>query len=91
VSELSQEQKKQIIMELEKRGATLPCPRCGNRNFVILEGYFNQPMSTEVGAIVLGGPTVPSVVIGCSRCGFLSQHALGILGMMPEKKDKGNG
>jgi len=61
---LTQEQKNEIIKRLVERGAVLPCPRCGNKNFVIVDGYFTQTLSSEIGALVLGGQTIPSVVTG---------------------------
>jgi ribosomal protein L37E len=87
MKELSQEQKNKIVKALEERGAKLPCPRCGNNAFTLLDGYFNQTIQTELKGIVIGGPSLPSVVIACNRCGFLSQHALGVLGLLPQKEE----
>lgn len=56
MSELSEDQKKKIIEALEKAKALLPCPRCGNQNFSLVGGYFNQPIQTELGGLVIGGP-----------------------------------
>lgn len=84
MNELSNEQKQRIIDALDEAGARLPCPRCGNSNFTLLDGYFNQTVQTELGGLVLGGPSVPSVVVVCSRCGYLSQHALGVLKLLPK-------
>jgi len=84
MSEVPPEQKKRIVEALEKAGARMPCPRCGNTSFSLLDGYFNQPVQTELGGLVLGGPSVPSVVVVCSKCGYLSQHALGTLGLLPK-------
>jgi hypothetical protein len=84
MSEISAEQKQRIIEALNKAGARLPCPRCGNNNFTLLDGYFNQTVQTELGGLVLGGPSVPSVVVVCARCGYLSQHALGALNLLPK-------
>ena len=84
MAELTQEQQKKIVDALEQRGAKLPCPRCGNGNFALVGGYFNQNLQTELtGGLILGGPSVPSAVVACTRCGFLSQHALGALGLLP--------
>ena len=33
-----------ILEELHKRGAVKPCPRCGNSDFTLLDGYFYQPI-----------------------------------------------
>lgn len=82
---MSAEEKRKIIAALEERGATLPCPRCGNNAFTLLDGYLNQTIQKELKGIVIGGPSVPTIVITCKRCGFLSQHALGILGLLPEE------
>lgn len=84
MAELPDAQKQEIIAALNKVGAKLPCPRCSNQTFTLLEGYFNQSIQTELGGMVLGGPSVPSVVVVCSRCGWLAQHALGALGLLPK-------
>ena len=86
MEKLTEEQKREIIKRLEERGAKLACPRCGNKAFTVLDGYFVQSIHTQLGAgVVLGGPTVPSAVIACKKCGYLVQHALGILGLLPEE------
>ena len=84
--QLTQEQQERIIQALEDHGARLPCPRCGNKHFTLLDGYFNQTIQTEFAGMVLGGPSIPSVVTACGRCGFLSQHALGLLGLLQEEE-----
>jgi ribosomal protein S27AE len=84
---MTAEQWGQVVEALSARHVSRPCPRCGNPHFTLLEGYFNQPVSGEVsyasGTMAFsGGPTVPSVVTACTNCGFLSQHALGVLGLL---------
>ena len=88
MQQISPERKKEIIKALEERGAKLPCPRCGNQSFALLDGYFNQTIQTELKGMVIGGPSVPSVVVACSKCGYLSQHALGALGLLPKEEAK---
>jgi len=85
--ELSEEQKQRIISALEERGAKFPCPRCGNISFVLLDGYQNNPLTSKIGAIVLGGANVPAVIVACARCGWLAQHALGPLGLLPAQEE----
>lgn len=84
----TQAQKDKIIKALTERGASLPCPRCGNDAFTLLDGYFNQVIQEDPKGIVLGGRTIPSVVVACNRCGYLAQHALGILGLLPKEENK---
>ena len=88
MQELTQEQKDKIVKALNDCGAKFPCPRCGNDTFTLLDGYLNQIIQAEPKGIVLGGRTVPSVVVVCNRCGYLSQHALGVLGLLPKEESK---
>lgn len=84
----NQAEKDKIIKALTERGASLPCPRCGNDAFTLLDGYFNQVIQEDPKGIVLGGRTIPSVVVACNRCGYLAQHALGVLGLLAKEENK---
>jgi predicted RNA-binding Zn-ribbon protein involved in translation (DUF1610 family) len=82
---LTEEQKATIIRKLQEKGVNMPCPRCGNPTFSLVEGYFVQPIQNDLrGGLVIGGPAIPSVIVICNKCGFISQHALGPLGLLPE-------
>lgn len=87
---MTPEDKNNVIAKLNDRGARMPCPRCGNQQFSLLDGYFSHQIQQSTNEIVIGGgPTVPIVAVVCTNCGFISQHALGALGMLqppPEKK-----
>lgn len=86
--QISNEKKQEIIKALEERGVKLPCPRCGNEDFTLFDGYFNQPLQAHFKGMALGGLSVPSVVVACTRCGYLSQHALGALGLLHREEAK---
>lgn len=81
---MTEDEKKEIINQLTQRGVNLPCPRCGNKDFSLIDGYFSQPIQAEATSpnLIIGGPAIPSVVTACNRCGYLSQHALGALGLI---------
>ncbi|MDD3580081.1 MAG: hypothetical protein PHW74_03550 [Desulfobacca sp.] len=83
---LSKELKDKIIKALEARQAKLPCPRCGHQSFIILDGFFNPTLQTEGEVQVRAGPSVPTVVVICKQCGFISQHALGVLGLLGQEE-----
>lgn len=86
---MTADQKSNIVKILSERGANRPCPRCNNNNFTLLEGYFNQSIQPTINAgIMLGGPSIPSIVVICNNCGYISQHALGILGLLPKEDTK---
>lgn len=81
-----------IIEALENRGARLPCPRCGNSNFSLIDGYFNHSFQPQISNnVIIGGPSIPSIAVVCNRCGFLNYHAVGALGIMPEQSQSNNG
>jgi ribosomal protein L37E len=89
MQEISEEQKNKIIKALSERGVVLPCPRCGNKNFNLVGGYVNSIIQTELtGGVVIGGPVIPSVIIVCDHCGFMSQHAIGKLGLLPKTENQ---
>lgn len=75
--------KQNIIKALADRGANLPCPRCGNQEFGLFDGYFLHAIQDDVRVTQVGGPSIPSIVIYCKRCGFMIQHSLGPLGLLP--------
>lgn len=86
---LSESEKQKIICKLNEKGVRTTCPMCGNNKFVIADGYFNHPMQSGFqGGLTLGGPSIPTIAIVCERCGFTSQHALGVLGLLPQNDRK---
>lgn len=89
---ISQEEKQKLADKLnEKFGSSgLKCPMCGNNHFVIVDGYFNSPMQSDLNDFSIGGPSIPSIPIICDKCGFISMHALGVIGMLSisDKKEK---
>ena len=77
-------QKKDIVERLQQKGVRGACPMCNKPNFTLLEGYFhNSPQAFAGVGLVLGGPTIPTIAIVCTNCGFLSHHAAGALGLLP--------
>ena len=76
-----------VAQLLTQRGATKPCHRCGNTNFVVIENYsyFTLQDSLSQG-VVFGGPAVPVALVACSNCGSITPHALGPLGLLEQPK-----
>ncbi|MCK4814176.1 hypothetical protein KA005_00275 [bacterium] len=89
MNKMTAKEKQKIVGILSKKGAVHPCPRCGEKGFTLLDGYFNQTIQQTLGGgnTFIGGPSVPSIVVVCNNCGYMSQHALGVLGLMPENGD----
>ncbi len=87
---ISNEEKQKIVVELNKRinSGEIKCPMCGNKHFIIADGYFNSIMQDDLNNLVLGGPSIPSIAIVCNKCGFISSHALGVLGLLPKQTEE---
>jgi hypothetical protein len=85
---LTSEEKQKIIETLAQRGVNASCPMCGNKNFIMADGYFNQMMQKDFQNVTLGGPSIPTIATVCNNCGFVSQHALGVLGLLNNTEKK---
>jgi ribosomal protein L37E len=80
---LSPEQRKNISEALAQRGATLPCPRCGDDAWTVLDSYISHSLTQNVHQVVIGGPVLPTIGVLCRKCGFLSEHVTVELGIGP--------
>lgn len=86
------EKKAEIIAKLDerfkKKSKLLKCPMCDNSQFSIADAYFKHGLQDDLNSVSIGGPSIPSVAIICRNCGFISQHAIGILGLLPKEESK---
>lgn len=85
---LTQEERQQIVKRLNERNVKANCPMCGSKSFSLLDGIFHNNIQKDVQNASLGGAFIPTVAIFCTNCGFISQHALGALGMLNDFKSK---
>ena len=75
--------REKVSKMLDERKANKPCHRCGNENFALLEEFSNIILQKGIGgALVLGGPTIPTAIVVCSNCGAITFHAIGALGLL---------
>ncbi|MFZ1081843.1 MAG: hypothetical protein WAO19_07950 [Candidatus Kryptoniota bacterium] len=82
--------KTKILDILKEKGVQGVCPMCGNKNLILMDGYFTHPVQGNLNAgVIVGGPAIPSVAVVCTRCGFMSHHALGALGLLPPPEGGG--
>ena len=72
-----------VLAKLTKLGIS-KCPMCSNAAFSLVNGFIAPPLHESVNDLwALGGDkqVLPCVSIVCNRCGFMSTHALGPLGL----------
>ena len=74
---------KQLILSklLEKVNPQYKCPMCGNNNAGLLDGLLNNFVTDfkAKNSVQIGGNSVPVIMLACSKCGFISQHSVGII------------
>ena len=90
---ISTEVKQKIInaiqQKLLEKNRALVCPVCGNSGFILAEGYSQDLLQDALSGFVIGGSSIPVIIVICDHCGHSLRFALGILGLLPsqEKKD----
>lgn len=84
---LTNEQKEKIKEELLKKVPVLTCPMCQHKGFAMVEGYFLNTIQVDLTSVNLGGQAIPTIGIICNNCGFVSQHAIGRLGLLPKNTE----
>lgn len=83
ITSIPQEEKVKIVDTLKKRGVPRACPMCASNQWTISDGFLAPPIQFDLRNMVFGGQSIPSVALICTNCGFMSNHALGVLGLLP--------
>ncbi len=76
---LSDEDKTMYIELMKYTNVSFFCPMCDNNDFVIAEGFFLHDISIKTEVQALSGKKIPTIPIICTKCGFISQHAVLVL------------
>lgn len=75
--------KEDMKMFVDRLNAAMPsgveCPMCHGHEFSVVDGLFPNAIQQTLNNIQIGGPSIPCVAFICTRCGFMSQHAIGVL------------
>lgn len=77
--QFSEDIKNEITEALQKKGATMPCSRCGSIDFGVLDGFPSSVVQIDSEQVITEGNKIPSAGVVCNKCGNISQHALGVL------------
>jgi len=72
-------EKENVTRALAERGVTLPCPRCGDNGWSVLEAYISNSLTQNTSKVIVGGSVLPTVAVICTKCGFLSEHVATVL------------
>lgn len=75
----------QVVNALQAKGVNRPCPRCGTAKFSVV-GETQITLQENPGAFVIGGPSIPAIIVACDNCGYLTEHASIPLGLTAGNK-----
>ena len=78
----TQRERQWIVDRLNEVGATRPCPRCGHSEFSLLPVAGEIVVDANKG-LFPANESIKYAVCACTKCGFLSHHALAVLGTLP--------
>ena len=96
----------EIIAALNRKNVSQPCPRCAFKTFSVVGeseiSVVRPPLPQAIGAItgIVSHPstpiktTMPTILVSCDNCGYISQHAqvtLGLLSSPPRQAIRGIG
>jgi uncharacterized Zn finger protein len=70
----------QVVRVLQSKGVNKACPRCGHMKFSVI-GETLIPLHENPNSFVIGGPSIPVVIVACDNCGYITQHASVPLGL----------
>lgn len=76
---LTTSQKETIAEKLKSINGS--CPICTHRNWTISDEIVTATTVSLGGSTVMGGPFMPMAQIVCNNCGFVSHHAIALLGI----------
>ena len=82
---MEQKRLDEVVHALTAKGVNRPCPRCGHAKFSVV-GETLIPIQEDPAAFTIGGPSIPTVIVACDNCGYVTQHASGPLGLMRGSK-----
>lgn len=82
---LKEEDREKIIKILSKRIGNFTCPICHEGHLSLVDGYSSHVLTDNFHVINMDGKIIPFVMLVCNNCGFISQHALGTIGLLGEK------
>ena len=72
---LTKDKQQEIADKIKDSGVKFICPMCGNNNFGVGEGYISNFIQDDFNNISIGGQSIRTIPIICSKCGFVSQHS----------------
>lgn len=84
--EKKQEIKNSLELKLKEKSRQLKCPICENSSFILADGFTQDSLQEGLTGIVLGGRSIPVIIVICDHCGYVLRFSLGVLGLLPKSE-----
>ena len=78
---LTDRQRKTMMDGLQAKGVRPQCPMCARNQWTLSDDLVIGTAFTLGGGMSLGGAHIPMCQLVCNNCGFVSHHAVGVLGI----------
>jgi len=78
--------KEKLIKILNEKGVTVKCELCGQNNWAVADQAVTLNISKLEGPFQIPPPSIPSAALVCNNCGNIRLFALGVLGLLEQKK-----
>ncbi|AHI05494.1 hypothetical protein BDW_04930 [Bdellovibrio bacteriovorus W] len=75
------ELRQMLANKIQEKIPNLSCPMCRSQDFTLADGFTSTTVQKDPKKITLGS-AIPAISLICKNCGFISQHALGVLKIM---------
>lgn len=85
---IDKEIKELVLNKLEGVLKILECPMCHYNQFIIADGFVHEKLYQKYDRINSDDKkSIPAVAIICKQCGFISNHSIGILGLLNKEEE----
>jgi hypothetical protein len=86
MANLTTEEQQKILAILVEKGVKQPCSRCGHCTHTLLEACMSHRLFDY--RLQPSDASLPCVATVCNNCGYLAQHAMGVLKALLNKEIK---
>lgn len=76
---MNKEVEAQILEALNQKLKIFKCPICQKSEAFVADGFILNNLQQSFSGISFEGNSVPTVMVICRHCGFVSQFALGVI------------
>lgn len=78
---MDQKRLNEVVEALTSKGVNVPCSRCETVKFSVV-GEALILLQEDPNVFAIGGPSIPTIIVACDNCGYITQHAAFPLGLM---------